>query len=161
LGIDLHLHCDDVAGGPMDVAAAVAAAPADAHLYCCGPAGMMQAFEAAAEARPEDRVHVEYFTAKAVEVPEGGDHAFTVECAKSGKTVEVAADQTILAALEGAGIRVDTSCEDGICGTCETRVLEGVPDHRDSVLTKSEQEAGKTMMVCVSRCRGERLVLDL
>jgi len=162
LGIDLRLHVDAEAGGPLDIAAALEGHPEGTHVYCCGPAGMMQAFEAATQGWPEDNIHVEYFTPKMIAPSdEGAEIPFTVECRRSGTSVEVMPGTSITEALRGAGILVNTSCEDGICGTCETRVIEGVPDHRDSVLTKKEQEAGKTMMICVSRCKGTRLVLDL
>jgi len=156
----LALHTDDIAGGPLDLAPIVAGQPEGTHFYCCGPAPMMAAFEAITESLPAETIHVEYFSPKPVETG-GADAGFTVVLQKTGKTVEVAADETILDAVKRVGIVPDTSCEDGICGTCETRILEGVADHRDSVLTKKEQEAGKTMMICVSRCKGDRLVLDL
>lgn len=162
MGIDLRLHVDAEAGGPLDMAAALAGHPEGTHVYCCGPSGMMQAFEAGTEGWPEDNVHVEYFTPKVVEAPaDAVEGPFTVECRKSGKMVEVAPDVSIADALRAAGVSVDTSCEDGICGTCETRVIEGTPDHRDSILTKKEREANRTMMVCVSRSKGGRLVLDI
>ena len=84
-------------------------------------------------------------------------------CAKSGKTVAVPEDQSILDALIDAGLSPDYSCTEGVCGTCETAVIEcdGELEHKDSVLTKGEREAGKTMMICVSRCKGTRLVLDI
>jgi ferredoxin-NADP reductase len=156
----LHLHTDDTEGGPLDLAAIVSGQPQGTHFYCCGPAPMMAAFEAAVAELPDEVVHVEYFSPKVIE-KSGADGPFTLVLQKSGKTVEVGADETILAAVERAGITPATSCEDGICGTCETRVIEGVADHRDSVLTAKEQAAGKTMMICVSRCVGARLVLDL
>jgi len=156
----LDLHVDEAAGGPCDVAGIIAGLPRGAHVYCCGPAPMMAAFEAATVEMPDDQVHVEYFAPKPVETT-GEDGPFTVELKASGKTVEVGADESILTAVARVGITVESSCEDGICGTCETRILEGTADHRDSVLTKSEQDAGKTMMICVSRCKGDKLVLDL
>lgn len=162
LNIELRLHVDAEAGGPLDVAGALAGHPEGTHVYCCGPSGMMQSFEAATADWPEDNVHVEYFTPKVQEETDAGaDGPFEVECRRSGKVVQVAEGQPVSAALIAAGIAVETSCEDGICGTCETRVLEGTPDHRDSVLTKKEREANRTMMVCVSRCKGGRLVLDV
>ncbi|WP_085884483.1 PDR/VanB family oxidoreductase [Oceanibacterium hippocampi] len=160
MGADLRLHVDAEAGGPFDIAAAVAGHPAGTHFYCCGPGPMMAAFEAAVAEVPDERVHVEYFTPKAIET-EGADSAFTVRLARKGLTVEVPAGRSILGALADAGVIVPSSCEDGICGTCETRVLDGVPDHRDSVLTKAEQQSNRTMMVCVSRCKGSGLVLDI
>lgn len=162
LPIELRLHIDAEAGGPLDLGEALAGVGAGAHAYCCGPKGMMAAFEAATADWDAGRVHVEYFTPKEIAplpADEGG--AVSVECRRSGKTVQVPAGLSIASALKSAGIRVETSCEDGICGTCETRVLDGVPLHRDSVLTRAEQDAGRSMMICVSRCRGDRLVLDI
>jgi ferredoxin len=105
-------------------------------------------------------LHVERFTAAPL-ATDGVDTAFEVVCESSGVTVEVTPELTILEAVENAGINVLSSCAEGICGTCETTVLEGEPDHRDSLLTDEEKAAGETMMICVSRCRGARLVLDL
>lgn len=160
MGIVVDLHVDDVVGAPMDMAAAVAGHPAGTHFYCCGPSGMMAAFEAATASVPDGQVHVEYFTPKVVET-EGEDTSFTVVLAQSGQSFEIPKDKSILDVLAAAGIDIASSCQDGICGTCEVDVLEGTPDHRDSVLTKSEQDSNKTMMVCVSRCKGGKLVLDL
>ena len=113
------------------------------------------------ESWPADTLQVERFKAKARLEPEGGERPLEVICHRSGATVPVPSDCSMLDALEAAGISVASSCRDGICGTCETRVLEGVPDHRDSLLSAAERAAGKTMMVCVSRAKSERLVLDL
>lgn len=162
LALDLRLHVDAEAGGPLAIAAALQGHPAGTHLYCCGPSPMMQAFEAATADWPDERVHVEYFAPKPQEAAgAAAEGPFTVELRKSGKSIEVAPGTSVAEAIRAAGILVETSCEDGICGTCETRVLDGLPDHRDSVLTKKEREANRTMMVCVSRCQGDRLVLDL
>lgn len=84
-----------------------------------------------------------------------------MELAQSGRTLTVAPDVSVLDAVRAAGVEVLFSCTEGTCGTCETDVLEGEPDHRDSVLTDDERAAGETMLICVSRCRGKRLVLDL
>ncbi len=155
---DLHLHFDGEPGGRMvDIQSIVAQAPADAHLYCCGPLPMLAAFERAAASRPAERVHVEYFAAK--EPPAAG--GFTVVLARAGRSVAVPPGKSILDALLEAGIAHPYSCREGVCGTCETNVIEGVPDHRDLVLTRAEQAAGRTMMICCSGCKGERLVLDL
>lgn len=86
---------------------------------------------------------------------------FEVKLARTGLAVTVAADQTILEALEQAGVDVPNSCRSGVCGACETPILEGVADHLDGLLTPAEQDAGKTMMICCSRARTARLVLDL
>jgi len=141
--------------GLLDLDAVLAAAPAGAAVYCCGPEGLLRALE---QRVPADRLHVERFAPKPVT---GVDAPFEVTLASSGRTVPVPAGYSILAALEGAGVGVLSSCQEGTCGTCETGVLEGVPDHRDSVLTPAEQAAGDVMMICVSRAASPRLVLDL
>ncbi|MCC8243191.1 PDR/VanB family oxidoreductase [Saccharothrix luteola] len=127
---------------------------ADAEVYCCGPEPLL----AAVEQRSPARLHVERFTPRAVE---GERTSFEVELARSGRTLVVPEDESILDAVEEAGIAVLSSCREGTCGTCETGVLEGVPDHRDSVLDDEERAACDVMMICVSRSRSRRLVLDL
>jgi ferredoxin-NADP reductase len=126
----------------------------DAETYCCGPEPLLTAVEQ----RYPARLHVERFTPKAAE---GGRSAFEVELARSGRTLVVPEARSILETLEEAGITVLSSCREGTCGTCETGVVEGVPDHRDSVLDAAERAAGDVMMICVSRSRTPRLVLDL
>ncbi|MFM1813635.1 MAG: hypothetical protein RLZ98_330 [Pseudomonadota bacterium] len=156
---NVHFSFDEETGGKfLDMAGIVAGAPQGAHFYCCGPAPMLAAFEAATAAQPQACVHVEYFTAKSEAAAEGG---YILELAKSGREIEVPAGKTILEVLMEAGIDVAYSCTEGICGACETRVISGTPDHRDSILTPQEQEAGKTMMICCSGSKSERLVLDL
>lgn len=142
----------------MDLPAIVAAAPEGTHFYCCGPAALLDAYKLACASLPPAQVHFEQFTAAGPVASEGG---FTLELAKSRKTVEVAPGQTILDALKGAGFRAAYSCREGVCGACETTVLAGVPDHRDVVLTDEERAAGKTMMICCSGALSSRLVLDL
>lgn len=158
-GAKIVFNFDGEPGGTMlDIASVIAAAPSDAHLYCCGPLPMLDAFEAATESAPRARVHVEYFTAKEAPAAEGG---FTVVLAKTGRSFVIAPGKTILETLLDAGLDVASSCLEGVCGTCETKVLEGVPDHRDVVLTDAEREANKTMMICCSGSKTARLVLDL
>lgn len=142
----------------LDIASTVNAAPANSHLYCCGPTGMLEAFEQATKDFDRERVHVEYFTAKEPPATEGG---FTVVLAKSGREIEIPAGKTILAALSDLGIEISHSCTEGICGTCETKVLEGTPDHRDRILTEAERASNATMMICCSGSKTEKLVLDL
>jgi tetrachlorobenzoquinone reductase len=155
----VHLHFDDEAGGQvLDLAAAVAAAPENAHLYCCGPNPMLKAFEAAAAGRPSGQVHVEYFTPKAEASTAGG---FWVELARSGEEYFIPEGKKILEVLYEAGVDVDYSCELGICGACETRVISGIPDHRDSVLSEEEQASNTKVMICCAGCKTERLVLDM
>lgn len=156
---DVRLNFDEEPGGRMlDIAATVRAASPQTHLYCCGPLPMLAAFEAATADLPRERVHVEYFTAKEPPAMGGG---FSVVLAKTGRELAVPPGKTILETLLDAGLDVPYSCMEGVCGTCETRVVEGIPDHRDLILTEAEQAANKTMMICCSGCKGERLVLDL
>ena len=130
-------------------------------VYCCGPEPLLKAVETAATGWPDgDSLHLERFSPKAPE-PDQVDTAFEVHCARSGVTVRVPADRSILEVLEAEGVEAPASCFEGTCGTCETRVIEGVPDHRDSVLTQAEQARGDTILICVSRARSARLVLDL
>jgi tetrachlorobenzoquinone reductase len=154
-----RFHFDDEQGGQfLDLASIVRAAPEDTHLYCCGPLPMMSAFEQETAAWPRDQIHVEYFSPKKLDASE---RAFEVELSRSGRVVTVASDSTILGALQKAGLNLAYSCEQGICGTCETRVISGKPDHRDSVLTEAEKALGDRMMICCSRSLTDRLVLDL
>lgn len=142
--------------GLLDLASALDDVPEGTLVYCCGPGPLLDAVEARC---PAGLLHVERFTPKK---QEGGENTeFEVELAQSGRTLTVPADVSVLDAVRGAGVEVLFSCTEGTCGTCETDVLDGTPDHRDSVLTAEEQESGETMMICVSRCRGKRLVLDL
>ncbi|MER5265461.1 PDR/VanB family oxidoreductase [Actinosynnema sp. NPDC002837] len=127
---------------------------ADVEIYCCGPEPLL----AAVEQRSPARLHVERFTPRAVEGPRT---SFEVELARSGRTLVVPEGESVLYAVEEAGIAVLSSCREGTCGTCETGVLAGVPDHRDSVLDEGERAACDVMMICVSRSRSPRLVLDL
>jgi len=155
----VHLHLDDEANGKfLDLQSIVAAAPEHAHLYCCGPKPMLAAFEAAAASRPKGQVHVEYFTAKAEAVTTGG---FWVELARSGEEYYIDEGKKVLEVLFEAGVDVDYSCELGICGACETRVISGIPEHHDSVLSEQEQAANDKVMICCCGCKSERLVLDL
>lgn len=130
----------------------------DTLVYCCGPEPLLAAVEQRCAGWPAGSLRVERFTPRPVT---GADEAFTVELARSGLTVEVPADRSILDVAEEAGAGVLSSCSEGTCGTCETPVLDGVPDHRDAVLTPEEQAVGDCMMICVSRAYGPRLVLDL
>jgi ferredoxin-NADP reductase len=154
-----QFHFDDEAGGKfLDISGIVAAAPKDAHLYCCGPAPMLKAFEEATAGWPREQVHVEYFTAKQQPDKKGG---FTVELARSGQEFFIPEGKTILEVLLDEGIDVDYSCELGICGACEQRVISGVPEHRDAILSEEEQAENKRVMICCAGCKTERLVLDL
>jgi ferredoxin-NADP reductase len=142
----------------LDLADICTRAPRDAHLYCCGPQGMLEAFLDATQKRPEGHAHVEYFTAETEVAAEGG---YTVELAKSGQTVVVDPGTTLLDALLDAGIDVPFACSEGICGTCETRVIDGIPDHRDHFLSDAEKAENRSIMLCCSGSKTGRLVLEL
>jgi len=153
-------HFDSAPGrGSLDLVRLVDDAAPGTHLYCCGPAPMLQAFEAAVARRADCHGHVEYFGG--VGTPQGSAGQYDVVLARTGKTVHVAAGQTMLDALLDAGVDAPYSCREGVCGTCEVAVLDGTPEHRDLVLSQDERASGRTVMICCSGCRGDRLVLDL
>jgi vanillate monooxygenase ferredoxin subunit len=168
---------DEIGGGPFaacsrfhlglngeatraELASRLVAAPAGTHVYACGPAPFMQTICDLVAGKPGLILHLEYFAADAAlaDLPRG---SFRVNLTKSGRTIVVGADQTIVEALVAAGIEVATSCEQGVCGTCLTTVLAGRPDHRDMLLTEEEQQAGDRILLCVSGCLDQELVLDL
>lgn len=135
--------------GPIDLSEV----DSGATVYCCGPEPLLAAVEARCDPA---LLHVERFTPR----PVSGE-PFEVELARSGRVVPVSGDRSILSALLDAGVEVLSSCQEGTCGTCETDVLAGTPEHHDLLLTEQERAAGETMMICVSRSAGGRLVLDL
>jgi len=131
------------------------------HLYVCGPKGFMDWVLGTARAAgwPEDQLHYEFFGAEIAK--SDSDERFEVKLASSGRIVVVPKDQTVVEALAAAGVEVATSCEQGVCGTCLTRVLEGEPDHKDMYLTPEEQALNDQFTPCCSRSRSPMLVLDL
>jgi ferredoxin-NADP reductase len=147
--------------GLLDLDAVLGTPQPDTLVYCCGPEPLLAAVEQRCASWPAGSLHLERFAAKPGAGTSGDDHAFEVELAQTGVTLAVPADRSIFDVVQEAGVSVIGSCLEGICGTCETFVLEGEPEHRDSVLSDEEHAANETMMICVSRCRGERLVLDL
>lgn len=154
----VRLHADDENGGALlEIAQIVAEQPGGTHLYCCGPTPMIGAFEAATDALDPHLRHVERFTNELAPDVEGG---FEVELVESQRVLAVQPGTTILETLQEAGIAVSFSCMEGICGTCETRVISGIPDHRDLVLTDQEKASNATMMICCSGSKTPRLVLD-
>ncbi|POX41379.1 PDR/VanB family oxidoreductase [Streptomyces sp. Ru72] len=142
--------------GLPDLASVLDDLPDGTLVYCCGPGPLLDAVE---ERCPSGALHVERFQPKVQQTD--GDSEFEVVLSRSGRTLTVPANVSVLDTVRAAGVEVLYSCTEGTCGTCETDVLEGTPDHRDSVLTDEERDSGETMMICVSRCRGARLVLDL
>jgi ferredoxin-NADP reductase len=146
--------------GLLDLAAAVDGLATGGAVYCCGPEPLLTAMEATCTRRPDVGLHVERFVPKAFDDADTDD-GFDVELARSELTVRVGPGQSILDALLTAGVEVKFSCREGTCGTCEVAVCAGVPRHRDSVLTEHEQAANDAMMICVSRSRTAKLVIDL
>lgn len=145
--------------GLLDLPTILAPRP-DTVVYACGPEALLQAVEQQCAAWPPGSLHVERFAAKPVD--DGAEaSAFEVVCQRSGITVTVPADRSILDVVQEAGVNALSSCLEGVCGTCETPVVEGTPDHRDSLLSDEEKAAGDYMMICVSRSNSARLVLDI
>ena len=159
----VQLHLDD---GPqqqkLDIPALLQTPEPGVHVYVCGPKGFMDAVLRSARERgwPEDQLHYEFFASDAA-APRQDDGSFSVKLASSGRVIPVRADQSVSQALNAAGVGVVTSCEQGVCGTCVTRVLEGIPDHRDMYFTPQEQAANDQFTPCCSRARTPLLVLDL
>jgi ferredoxin-NADP reductase len=153
----VHLRAQDEAG-LLDLDTLLGQPREDTLIYCCGPEGLLAAVESRCAAWPPGALHVERFAPG----PQTGDRTtFEIELARSGLTLNVPPDASILECVEAAGIPVLSSCTEGTCGTCETTVLAGVPDHRDSVLTQAERQSADVMMICVSRSATPRLMLDL
>ena len=156
------LHFDDgLQSQRLDAETALAAPASGAHLYVCGPTGFMDHVMKTAREQGwlEENIHFEYFAGQTQ--AEGANTGFQVKIASSGRVIAVAADQSVVAALNAHGIEVPVSCEQGVCGTCVTRVLDGVPDHRDMYFTEAEKIKNDQMTVCCSRARSPLLVLDL
>ncbi|MGO4327164.1 2Fe-2S iron-sulfur cluster-binding protein [Cupriavidus sp. 2TAF22] len=158
----MQLHFSEESGATASLEDYLRAFTPNDHFYCCGPSGMLDAFEAACEALGFPNVHVERFRAATVDsgqaVPSG---QCVVELAKSGRTLHVPKEKPLLSCLLEADVDVLYSCEEGVCGSCETRILAGEADHRDSILSKSQKASNSVMMVCVSRCKSDHMVLDL
>ncbi|WP_455231139.1 PDR/VanB family oxidoreductase [Geopseudomonas aromaticivorans] len=158
----VQFHFDDgAAEQKLDLPAVLAAEPADSHLYVCGPGGFIDfvASTARAQGWSDERIHFEYFAAKAVDT--SADQSFEVQVASTGKVYVIAEDQSIVSVLEADGVEISVSCQQGICGACITRVLDGQADHRDQVLTDKERDEENWFTPCCSRSRSPRLVLDI
>lgn len=158
----VQFHYD--AGPPeqkMDLESIMATPAPDTRLYVCGPGGFIDHVVGTAKAKgwSGSQIHLEYFSAAAQD--RSGDTGFEVRIASTGKTYVVAPGQTIVQALKENGIEILTSCEEGVCGTCITRVLEGEPDHRDLYFTDEEHARNDQFTPCCSRARSSTLVLDL
>lgn len=157
----VHLHVDEEPATALQAAQVLAAPQPDVHLYVCGPGGFMQHVldSARAQGWTEANLHREYFAAAPVDT--SADGAFSIRINSTGQVFEVPADQNVIQVLELHGIEVPVSCEQGVCGTCLTGVLEGVPEHRDLYLTEEEQALNDQFTPCCSRSRTPLLVLDL
>ncbi|MFD4953766.1 PDR/VanB family oxidoreductase [Streptomyces sp. NPDC058451] len=148
--------------GLLDLEPFLGAPREGTKVYCCGPEPLLAAVERLCAPWPTGTLHTERFAAAPrQDADTDADGEFEVVLQRSGRSVTVPAGTTILQALEDQGIDAANSCREGICGTCETKVVEGVPDHRDSLLSEEERAANDTMMICVGRARCSRLVLDL
>ncbi|WP_136659246.1 PDR/VanB family oxidoreductase [Nitratireductor sp. XY-223] len=159
-GDALNLHYDDEPDTAIDLDAIVAAARSGAHLFVCGPRGMIETVrERAHDAGiDKDHVHFELFSKHDEQVAGG---SFEVEISSTGEVFTIPPDRSIIEVLEEAGIDLIYDCQRGDCGICQTGVIDGVPDHRDVILTDDERAANDVMQICVSRAKSERLVLDL
>lgn len=146
--------------GLLDLPTWLTAAAAEAKVYVCGPEPLLNAVEKCCAVWPVGKLRMERFVPKEQGAPVR-DEPFDVELARSRLTVTVTPDTSVLDAVQGAGVNVLSSCGEGTCGTCETTVLSGAPDHRDCILDDNERSAGDCMLICVSRACSDRLVLDL
>jgi len=158
----VHFYFDDGAPGQrLDIDALLRKPEAGQHVYVCGPKGFMDAVLSSARTQgwPEAQLHYEFFTAELAPSPDAA--SFEVQVASSGKVVVVAPNQSVLQALAAAGVDIPFACEQGVCGTCLTRVLQGVPDHKDAYLTPEEHSVNDQFMPCCSRAKTPRLVLDI
>jgi len=155
--LSVHYDSDE---SRLGIAAVLDRAPGDAHIYVCGPAGMIEAVKKSAVDKgiPAARIHYELFKA---EPTISADDAFEVELRSTGQVITVAANQSIIDALERAGVEVLYDCRRGDCGICQCGVILGTPDHRDVILSDEEKASNKVIQICVSRAKSERLVLDL
>jgi ferredoxin-NADP reductase len=158
LNPSLRVNFDQESGRVLDISTIVRDQPANTHFYCCGPGPMLSSFESALANVAPELVHIEHFAPLQPRADSGG---FKVILQKSGKEFEVLPGKTILDALVDHGVDIAYSCSEGVCGTCETKVIEGVPDHRDQYLSKEEKQSNKLIMVCCSGCKSDKLVLDL
>jgi ferredoxin len=146
--------------GLLDLPSWLGTPSEEVKVYCCGPASLLDAVQSACAAWPEHALRTERFVGRE-QPPPARDASFEVELARSGGTVTVTSEISVLDAVHGAGVEVVSSCRQGVCGTCETDVLAGVPDHRDSILDDAQRARGDSMFICVSRSCTDRLVLDL
>lgn len=159
---NMHFHFSQVSGR-MDIRLELAKYTTETELYLCGPAGFIDAAlnEAQMLGWPDHKLHREFFSAPVVENDLSAQEAFTIKIASTGEAFHVDADTSIAQVLEAHGVFVPVACEEGVCGTCKTGVVDGIPDHRDVFLSDKEHQEGKLIMVCCSRSKTKQLTLDL
>ncbi|HEY0225812.1 MAG TPA: iron-sulfur cluster-binding domain-containing protein, partial [Mycobacterium sp.] len=164
LGPQVEVVPQDEAG-ILDLKTAIEPLSSGTAVYCCGPEGLISAVETTCLDLGRPAPHVERFAKRSDTTGHGEEHgeyrAFQLVLAKSGKQFTVPVGKTIIEVLKEQGVFVPTSCEEGYCGACETRVVRGIPDHRDDYLTPEQQASNDVMMVCVGRARSAEIVLDL
>ncbi|WP_053064172.1 flavin reductase family protein [Caballeronia mineralivorans] len=157
----VRVHFDDEAGHLFDFSDPSFSVEPGVPIYCCGPAPVMRAVGDFSSNHPDNLAYFEWFSPPVEAGTDEVSTGFDVKLQRSGQIVHVSEGKTILEVLEEHGYELSCSCREGMCRTCETSVIEGTPDHRDYVLSKAEREAGRTMMICVSRARSSMLVLDV
>ncbi|MFM0636458.1 PDR/VanB family oxidoreductase [Paraburkholderia metrosideri] len=160
----VHVHANDEWGGQAaDIQTLVSDVKMGEHIYCCGPAGLMDAVSRHGQQSgiPRENLHFERFTAPPTQISDNSDRPFTVVLAKQGLRCAVKPTESILESLERQGVSPPFSCREGLCRSCEVEVLSGEVEHRDYVLSEEEQVAGKSLMICVSRAKSDELVIDL
>ena len=154
-------HFDDEHDGfHLDLTALLETVPDDAHLYCCGPAPLLTAYELATQNRPADHVHLERFTNHSIS-DASANIAFEVVLARSGQTLQIPANRTILDVMLDSGIDAPFGCMQGVCGMCAVPLLEGIPDHRDNILSTSDKQSNASVIVCCSRSLTASLTIDI
>jgi ferredoxin-NADP reductase len=159
---DVHVHYDSVAGRICDLSAELLRSAPDTEVYCCGPPPMMNFVrDFALRQNREDRFHFEFFAAPETTDSSPEPPEFVVVQHSTGREIPIGESDTMLSALRAAGIEMASECEYGVCGHCAIGVISGLPEHRDSYLTQAERASNKIVMPCVSRCRGDRIELDI
>lgn len=156
-----HIHMyfsRSVPSSRLDLPAIIASAPQGSHFYCCGPKSLLDDYSKRLEHVSSEKVHLEHFHSEKTAANQG---KFTIVLARSGIEIDVHQGQTVLDVLKKHSINISYACGEGVCGSCEVQVLEGLPDHRDSVLSDTEKNENKSMMVCCSGSLSDRLILDL
>jgi tetrachlorobenzoquinone reductase len=160
-GVCLHFSGDKMGGRWKSLSSVIEQMGACDDVYCCGPQTMLDEVTSLLQARPDVSLHLEHFHPAAVTATDARDNGFEVFLARSGKVFDIPQGRTILEVLKDASVDVAYSCEEGVCGACETKLIEGVPIHRDVVYSAADHQRRGTIMICCAGSRSKRLVLDL